>query len=62
MNPSTLIAVILLATVAIAHLCRIAFGWQVTIADSVIPMWVSWIGFAVPALVALGLWKSSRRA
>lgn len=62
MNPSTLIAVVLLATVSLAHLGRLVFGWQVTIADSVIPMWVSWIGFVVPALVAVGLWKSSRRA
>ncbi len=62
MNPSTLIAVILLATVSLAHLARLAFGWQVTIADSVVPMWVSWIGFVIPLLVAIGLWKASRRA
>ena len=60
MNPGTLFATVLLAAVAIAHLLRLFFGWQVTIADAVIPMWASGVGFAVAALAAVLLWKGSR--
>lgn len=61
MNPGTLLATVLLAAVAIAHLLRLFFGWQVTIADAVIPMWASGVAFVVSALAAFLLWKGSRR-
>lgn len=60
MNPGTLLATVLLAAVAFAHLLRLIFGWQVTIADAVIPMWVSGVAFLVAALAAVLLWKGAR--
>ena len=62
MNPGTLFATVLLAAVAVAHLLRLFFGWQVTVADAVIPMWASGVAFAVCALAAVLLWKDSRPA
>jgi hypothetical protein len=60
MNPGTLFATVLLAAVAFAHLLRLFFGWQVTVADAVIPLWASGVAFAVSALAAVLLWKGSR--
>ena len=61
MNPGTLFATILLAAVAVAHLLRMIYGWQVTIADSVVPMWVSGVAFVVAGAAAFLLWKGARR-
>ena len=60
MNPGTLLATILLTIVAVAHLLRVIFGWQVTIADAIVPMWASGVAFVVAALAAVLLWKGSR--
>lgn len=59
MKPATLLATVLLATVATAHLLRLIYGWQVTVADAVIPMWASGIAFAVSAFAAILLWRCS---
>ena len=61
MKPMTSVASVLLAAVSLAHLLRIVFGTQVTIADRFIPMWVSWIGFVVAGGVAMMLWREARR-
>ena len=60
MNPGSLFAIVLLAAFAIAHLLRLFFGWQVTVADAVIPMWASGVAFVVAAVAAVLLWKDSR--
>lgn len=60
MNSGTLLATFLLAAFAVAHLLRMIFGWQVTIADTVVPMWASGIAFAVATLAAFLLWKGAR--
>ena len=44
----------LFALVALAHLLRVLYGMSVYVDDNAIPMWVSWIGTAVPA--ALAFW------
>jgi len=60
-KPATHLASILLATVSLAHLLRALFGVQVTLADQVIPIWVSWIAFVVAGGVAVMLWREARR-
>ena len=37
----------LFVVVAIMHLLRIIFGWQVEIGGLSIPFWVSWLGILV---------------
>ena len=59
-KPATHLASILLAAVSVAHLLRILFGTQVTLADRVIPMWVSWVAFVVAGVVAIMLWREAR--
>lgn len=61
MKSGTLFATILLAAVSTAQLLRVIFGWQVTVADQVIPVWVSGIAFVVAGAAAFLLWKDSRR-
>lgn len=61
MKPGTLIATVLLATVSLAHLLRLLFHVRVTVADEVIPMWVSGVAFLVAGGVAILLWRGARR-
>ena len=60
MKPATHLASILLAVVSLAHLLRALFGVQMTLADRIIPMWVSWVGFVVAGSVAFMLWREAR--
>jgi hypothetical protein len=38
--------------VALLHLIRIAFGWNLIIAEAEIPLWVSWLGVVVPGYLS----------
>jgi tellurite resistance protein TehA-like permease len=60
MKPFTTIASILFVLVAILHVLRLIYGWEVTINDVAIPMWVSIIGVFIPAGLAVLLWRESR--
>ncbi len=61
MKPANLTATVLLASVSLAHLCRLVFGVRVTAADTVIPMWVSGVAFLVAGAAAFMLWRGARR-
>ena len=60
-KPATHMASILLSAVSLAHLLRALFGVPVTLADRVIPMWVSWVAFVVAGGVAVMLWREAQR-
>lgn len=60
MKPVTATAAALLSLVSILQLCRVLFHIQVTIADDVIPMWVSVVAFLVAGGLAIGLWRDAR--
>jgi len=47
-----LVSGILFSLVATVHLLRVVFGISVQIDQTIIPMFVSWIGFAVTATLA----------
>ncbi len=47
-----LVAAIIFAIFALAHLVRIVLGWSVSISDWSAPMWVSWIAVVVAAGLA----------
>jgi hypothetical protein len=61
MKPATSVAAILLFAVAVAHALRLAYGWPVTVADRLVPMWVSGLGLVVAAGLAVLLWRESRK-
>jgi hypothetical protein len=61
MKPFTSAAVILLLAVCVVHVLRLAYGWQVTAADQVIPMWASAVAAVVTGALALLVWRENRR-
>jgi hypothetical protein len=57
----SLVAGVIFAVVALAHLARIILDWSVIIRDWSIPMWVSWVALVVAGGLALfGLRLSQR--
>jgi hypothetical protein len=47
--------------VAIAHLLRVIFGWEVRIGNLDIPQWVSWLALVVSGLLAISGFSQRRR-
>lgn len=60
-KPFTVIAAIIFALVALVHLLRLAFGWEVTISGAAVPVWVSVLGLVIAGGLAAGLWWESRK-
>jgi Na+/proline symporter len=61
MKPASFLAILLLALIALAHLLRLVFRVEVTVDGVSIPLWASIIACVVPALIALMLWRESRK-
>lgn len=61
MKPASTIAAVLLLGVAVFHVLRLVYGWQVTVAGDVVPMWVSVVGLVVAGALSALLWRESRR-
>jgi len=62
MKPATMISMLFLAMVAAAHLLRLVLGVEVIVGGIFVPLWVSVIACVVPAGLAVGLWRESRKA
>ena len=60
-KPFAAIAVGVFALVALLHVFRLVFGWEVTFQGSVVPMWVSGLGVAIAGGLAVMLWRESRQ-
>lgn len=52
----------LFTLVAIAHLVRVIKGIPVQVGAEIVPMYVSWIGFVVPAFLAASAIRLLRQA
>ena len=61
MKPYTKIASVDFAVVALLHLVRVIFNSQVSIDGLDIPIWVSIVGFIIPLLLSIGLWRESKQ-
>ena len=61
MKPFTTAAVVVFTLVAVVHLLRILLGWEVTIQGAAVPMWVSYLGVLIPAVLAVMLWRESHQ-
>ncbi|MEK6527265.1 MAG: hypothetical protein AABZ36_00050 [Nitrospirota bacterium] len=61
MKPFTKIAVVVFSLVSLMHLLRLFFGSEVTVNGSVVPLWMSVLGFLVAAVLALMLWREARK-
>jgi len=60
-RPFTMIAAIIFALMALIHAYRLATHFQVVMGSHEIPQWASWFGLLIPAVLAWGLWKESKR-
>ena len=53
------LAALLLALVALMHLLRVIFKTEVIVDGTVIPIWVSIVGFIIPGVLSYGLCKEA---
>ena len=61
MKPFTTLAVIVFTLVALAHLYRLIRGLDIVVQGHVVPQWVSIVGLVLAAILALMVWRESRR-
>ena len=59
-KPFTWIAAALFALAAIVHIVRLVTHFQIVIGSHTIPMWCSYIGVVVPALLSWMLCREAR--
>lgn len=60
MKTFTAISVVVFSLVALAHLIRMALGWEVVVNGVAIPIWASGVGLVVAAGLAFMLWREAR--
>ena len=60
MKPFTTIAIVIFSLVAVLHVLRLMFRWEVVINGLVMPMWVSVVGFIVAGGLAVMVWREAR--
>jgi hypothetical protein len=60
-KPFTTIAVGIFALVALIHILRLVFSWEVTIQGSIVSMWVSVLGAVIAGGLAVMVWRESRQ-
>ena len=60
MKPFTTIAIAVFTLVAVVHLLRLVFGWEVVITGYVVPVWWSALGLIVAGGLALMVWREAR--
>ena len=59
-RPFTMIAAIIFAIIALAHLYRLFTNFQIILGSHMIPMWVSYAGVLIPGILAVMLFRESR--
>ena len=60
MRPVTHIAAVIFGFIALVHIYRLVTNIPVTVGNYSVGQEVSWIGLAIAAVMALGLWKEAR--
>lgn len=61
MKPATTIVTLLLIAISIAHLVRIIFQIDIVVNGMNVPILVSVLGWIVPLVLALMLWRENKR-
>jgi len=61
MKPFATIAIVIFSFIAIVHLIRMFFGWEVIINDIHIPLWASGIAVIIFVELAYMLWRESQQ-
>jgi hypothetical protein len=61
MKPFTALAVAIFALIALVHLYRLIWGFEVVVGGTPVPQWVSLPSLIIAAGLALMLWRESPR-
>jgi hypothetical protein len=61
-RPFTMIAALIFFCMALAHVYRIFTHFQIILGSHTIPLWWSYFGVVIPALIAILLLRESRAA
>ena len=59
-KPFTILAAIIFAIIALAHLYRLFTHFQIILGSHTIPMWMSYFGVLIPGILAVMLFRESR--
>ena len=62
MKPFTNLAIAIFILVAVMHLLRLVFGWEVTLDGMVVPIWVSIMGLLIAGALAYFLWREAYKS
>jgi len=52
---------LLFLIIAIVHLARLIYGWEVVLGETMIPVWASWVAVIVGAYMAWQGYKHGKR-
>jgi uncharacterized integral membrane protein len=61
-KPFTMLASVIFAVVALIHLFRLWSRFHVVFGTHAVPVWVSIIGFVVPGILSVMLYREARGA
>ena len=53
---------VVFAAVAVAHLVRLATGFEIVVGGIIVPVWVSFLGALIAALLAAWMVAAARRS
>jgi hypothetical protein len=60
-KPFTRIAVVVFSLVAVMHLLRLLFHWQVIVNNMIVPQWVSAPGLVITGTLAFMLTREAKK-
>ena len=61
MKPFTTVAAVVFSIIAVVHLLRLFFHWEVTVNGVIIPIWVSVPGFIIPGVLAIMIRQEAKK-
>ena len=59
-KPFSTLAILVFLLLALAHLHRLLFGWEVVVDGARVPIWISIIGVLIAGMLALGILRETR--
>ncbi len=61
MSPASVVAVLFLFAVAIAHLVRVILGTDIVVDGMIVPMWASLVACVGVGALGVWLWRDERK-
>ena len=53
---------VVFAAVAVAHVARLATGFEIVVGGAIVPVWVSFLGALIASLLAVWMVAAARRS